>query len=113
MRATLATIALGAAIVAAPVALACDPEEINAMLSAQCAAALDPAAALVGPLRAHALPEEGRMIDAALARARQECADGDPAVGARLAVTLARLAGRIEARAGLATPITLAAESAR
>ncbi|MBR0676570.1 hypothetical protein GXW77_10330, partial [Roseomonas alkaliterrae] len=44
-------------------------------------------------------------LDRALARATEACATGDPAIGAAEAARIARLAGRIEARAGIADPI--------
>jgi hypothetical protein len=47
---------------------------------------------------ARATPEEARALAAALTAAGDACDVGDPAAGARQAVEIARLAGRIEAR---------------
>ena len=98
---------LGAGVagaVAAP-ALACDPEEMNHQLTAVCEAALTEPAALLEALHGHATESERAAIARGLAAAREACAHGDPVIGAREAARLARLAGRLEARAGLAEPI--------
>jgi hypothetical protein len=98
--------ALAALLVAAPpLARACDTEAMNAELTAVCRAALSPAEAWAGAVRAHAGASEAAALDRALALARAACATGDPAAGALEAARIARLAGRIEARAGAAGPI--------
>lgn len=74
---------------------ACDPAEMNAHLTAVCRTALDPA---IGWVRAATPAGERAAIAAAIERADAACDSGDPAVGAREAVRLARLAGRLEAR---------------
>lgn len=88
-----------AGAIAAP-ALACDPEEMNAQLTAVCEAALAEAVAAVEAALPHVREAERVRIDHALAEARDACTTGDPVLGAREAARLARLAGRIEARAG-------------
>jgi hypothetical protein len=90
---------LGLALVAAPpLARACDPEAMNQELTAICRAALAPAAEIARAVLARATPEEARMLNAAITAAGDACDVGDPAAGARQAVEIARLAGRIEAR---------------
>lgn len=85
-------------LAAPPLARACDQDAMNAELTAVCRAALDPAAQLVRTIRAEAAEAERQQIDAALATAEEACDTGDPTIGAREAVRLARLVGRIEAR---------------
>jgi hypothetical protein len=95
-----ATALLALALVAAPpLARACDPEAMEREITEICRAALDPAAAIARAVLARATPEEARLIAAAIVAAGDACDVGDPATGARQAVELARLAGRIEARA--------------
>jgi hypothetical protein len=97
---------LAALILAAPpLARACDPEELSRQLTEVCRAALDPAAGWAGSLRDRASGAERGAIDAALRSAGEACDSGDPTAGAREAVRLARLAGRIEARLGETAPI--------
>jgi hypothetical protein len=98
-----AAVASGAAL--ARPARACDPEALDAHLSAVCDAALAPARAALTAVLPYATPEERAQAEAALARAGTACDTGDPAEGARLAAGLARLAGHIEGRAGLAPPL--------
>ena len=50
----------------------------------------------------HATPEETMALQRALTIANATCTTGDPVAGARIAANLARVAGRIEGRAGLA-----------
>lgn len=90
---------------APPLARACDPAEMSQQLTAVCRAALDPAAGWIGALRDRATEAERGAIDAALRSAGEACDTGDPTVGARESVRLARLAGRIEARLGETAPI--------
>jgi hypothetical protein len=98
--------ALIALLVAAPpLARACDTEAMSAELTAVCRATLSPAEAWAGAVRTHANTTEAAALDRALALAREACATGDPATGALEAARIARLAGRIEARAGVAWPI--------
>jgi len=100
MTRTLPTAALLAlALVAAPpLARACDPEAMNQEITEICRAAFDPAADLARAVLARATPEEARALTAAITAAGDACDVGDPAAGARQAVEIARLAGRIEAR---------------
>lgn len=100
MTRTLPTAALLAvALVAAPpLARACDPEAMNQEITEICRAAFDPAAEIARAVLARATPEEARALTAALTAAGDACDVGDPAAGARQAVEIARLAGRIEAR---------------
>lgn len=92
-----ALIALALSI-APPLARACDPEGMEREITEICRAALDPAAALARAVLVRATPEEARAIEAAIIAAGDACEIGDPAAGARQAVELARLAGRLEAR---------------
>jgi hypothetical protein len=105
---------LAAALLAAapPPARACDPETMNAALTGVCDAALRPAEEAVAAALPHATAAEHALIERHLAAARQGCAEGDPGIGARTAALLARLAGRIEGRAGLDGPL-LASVGAR
>lgn len=100
MTRTLPTAALLAlALVAAPpLARACDPEAMNQEITEICRAAFDPAAEIARAALARATPEEARALTAAITAAGDACDVGDPAAGARQAVEIARLAGRIEAR---------------
>jgi hypothetical protein len=95
-----------------PVARACDPETMNAALTDVCDAALRPAAEAIAAALPHATAAERGLIERHLVAARQGCAEGDPGIGARTAALLARLAGRIEGRAGLDGPL-LASVGAR
>ena len=92
--------ALGAlALLAAPpLARACDPETMEREITEICRAAVDPAAGFARAVLPLAGAEEARAIEAAILAAGDACEVGDPAAGARQAVELARLAGRIEAR---------------
>jgi hypothetical protein len=109
MRRALVVLALGAAALAAPLlasspARACDPDEINALLTAVCEGALGEAARLAQALLPQAGPDAPLLQDA-LVRARFLCAEGDPVAGATEAARLSRLVGRIEARLDQAPPI--------
>jgi hypothetical protein len=88
-----------ALIAAPPLARACDPEAMNQEITEICRAAFDPAAEIARAVMPRATPEEARTLAAALTAAGDACDVGDPAAGARQAVEIARLAGRIEARA--------------
>jgi hypothetical protein len=90
---------------APPLARACDTEAMNAELTAVCNAALQPSLAWVGTVRAQATAAESAALDRAIAAAGASCETGDPVAGAAEAARIARLAGRIEARAGQAEPI--------
>lgn len=96
MRRTLIALAL----IATP-ALACDQDAMDAHLTAVCEAALRPAEAAIADALPHAYAPEAEAIARLIAAAREGCATGDPELGGRIAVQLARIAGRIEARAGL------------
>jgi hypothetical protein len=89
-------------VAAPPLARACDPEAMEAEITAICRAAVDPAAEIARAALPRASAEEARAIQAAILEAGDSCDVGDPAAGARQAVELARLAGRIEARAARA-----------
>jgi hypothetical protein len=89
---------LAAALLLPPAALACDPEAMNAEITAICRAAVDPAAQHARALIARLPPAEARALEDAITAAGDACDVGDPVAGARQAVEIARLAGRIEAR---------------
>ncbi len=92
---------LAAALLLTPplAARACDTDVLNAELTRVCRAALDPVLGWLGALTPPA--GEGDAIARATEAAVEACDTGDPVIGAREAVRLARLAGQIEARAGL------------
>lgn len=96
---TAAALLALALVAAPPLARACDPEAMNQEITEICRAAFDPAAEIARAVLARATPEEARALTAALTAAGDACDVGDPAAGARQAVEIARLAGRIEARA--------------
>lgn len=99
----LAALAGAAAAALAPRrAAACDPDAMDAHLTAVCDGALAPARAALEAALPHATPEERMALQRALTVANSTCTTGDPVAGARIAANLARLAGRIEGRAGLA-----------
>ena len=93
--------AAAAALGARPAA-ACDPDALDAHLTAVCDGALAPVRAALETALPHATPEERVVLERALAAADTTCTTGDPVAGARIAAQLARMAGRIEGRAGLA-----------
>lgn len=100
------SILLAALVLAAPpLARACDTEAMNAELTAVCTAALRPALDWAGVVRVQASVAESAALDRAIAAATTSCETGDPVAGAAEAVRIARLAGRIEARAGMNDPI--------
>lgn len=99
MRALLAL----ALLLASP-AIACDPAEMDQAMTEICTAALDGAAEAVEAALPHARAQEAAALESRLAQARLACLQGDPAVAARDAAQLARLAGRIEARADQPRP---------
>jgi hypothetical protein len=106
MNALPKALALAALLLAAPpLARACDTEAMNAEITALCRAALTPAAGWAGAVRAQASATEAAALDRALSLANEACATGDPAVGAREATRIARLAGRIESRSAAPEPI--------
>ena len=80
---------------------ACEPEALNAHLTAVCQAALTPAETALGAVLPHATAAERAAAERHLALAREACDSGDPEEGARTAARLSRLAGRIEGRAGI------------
>jgi hypothetical protein len=92
----------GAAALAAKPAAACDPDAMDAHLTAVCDGALAPARAALEAALPFATPEESAAMQRALTIATGVCATGDPVAGARVAANLARIAGRIEGRAGIA-----------
>jgi hypothetical protein len=85
-------------LAAPPLARACDPETMEREITEICRAALDPATVVARAVLARATPDEARALTAAIVAAGDACEVGDPAAGARQAVEIARLAGRIEAR---------------
>ena len=100
------SILLAALVVdAPPFARACDTEAMNAELTAVCTAALRPALSWATAIRAQATAAETAAIERAITTATAACETGDPAAGAAEAVRIARLAGRIEARAGMNDPV--------
>jgi hypothetical protein len=109
MRRTLILAGLGAALAAVAPAGACDPEALNVHLTGVCEAALAPAEAALEAALPHATAAERALVERHRAAAREACAAGDPEAGARTAAGLARLAGRIEGRAGLDGPVLAAA----
>jgi hypothetical protein len=92
----------GAAALAAKPAAACDPDAMDAHLTAVCDGALEPARLALEAALPHATPAERMALQRALTLANATCTSGDPVAGARIAANLARIAGRIEGRAGLA-----------
>ena len=90
-----------AAALAARPAAACDPDAMDAHLTQVCDGALAPARAALEAALPHATPEERMAMQRALTIANNTCTTGDPVAGARIAANLARLAGRIEGRAGV------------
>ncbi|NKE43489.1 hypothetical protein HB662_01780 [Roseomonas frigidaquae] len=82
-------------------AAACDAEAMEAHLTAVCDGALAPARAALEAAMPHATPAETMAMQRALTIANATCTTGDPVAGARIAANLARLAGRIEGRAGV------------
>jgi hypothetical protein len=102
-RRVLPLAALGAAAAAslARPAAACDPDAMDAHLTAVCDGALEPAKRALEAAMEHAKPEERLAMQRALTVANSTCTTGDPVQGARIAANLARIAGRIEGRAGL------------
>jgi hypothetical protein len=80
---------------------ACEPEALNAHLTAVCQAALTPAEAALAAALPQATPAERAAAERHLALAHEACDSGDPEEGGRTAARLSRLAGRIEGRAGV------------
>ncbi len=109
MRRSLILAGLGAALAAVGPAGACDPEALNVHLTGVCEAALAPAEAALEAALPHATAAERALIERHRVDAGEACAAGDPQAGARTAARLARLAGRIEGRAGLDGPVLAAA----
>ena len=97
----LAALSGVAAALAAKPAAACDPDTMDAHLTMVCDGALAPARAALEAALDHATPEERLAMQRALSVATNTCNTGDPVAGARIAANLARIAGRIEGRAGL------------
>ena len=91
----------GAAALAPRPAHACDPDAMDAHLTAVCDGALAPARAALEAALPLATPEERLAMQRALTIANMTCTTGDPVAGARIAAVLARIAGRIEGHAGL------------
>lgn len=91
----------GIGTLAAHPAGACDAEAMDAHLSAVCDVALEPARQALDAALVHATPEERLAMQRALTIANATCTTGDPVAGARIAANFARIAGRIEGRAGL------------
>jgi len=102
VRRTLGIAALASAAVAlSRPAAACEPDAMDAYLSAVCDGALAPARAALETALPHATEAERVALERALAAASTAGSTGDPVAGARIAATLARIAGRIEGRAGM------------
>jgi hypothetical protein len=100
-RRLLPLAAFAGAALAATSAAACDPDAMDAHLTQVCDGALAPARAALEAALPHATPEEALAMQRALTVANTTCTTGDPVAGARIAANLARIAGRIEGRAGL------------
>jgi hypothetical protein len=97
-----AALAAGAATLLLPRrAAACDAEAMEAHLTAVCDGALEPARRALEAAMPHATAAEQMAMQRALTIANSTCTTGDPVAGARIAANLARLAGRIEGRAGI------------
>ena len=99
----LAALAAAATAALARPSQACDADAMDAHLTAVCDGALEPARLALAAALPHATPEESLALQRALTIAQGACTTGDPTAGARIAANLARLAGRIEGRAGVAT----------
>ena len=93
---------LAACLLAAPVAWACDPAEMEAAMTEICRGATAGAAEAIEAARPHANVAEAQSLASGLARLERLCAEGDPVAALRGASLLARDAGRIEARASRA-----------
>jgi hypothetical protein len=100
-RRLLPLAALAGAALATKPAAACDPDAMDAHLTQVCDGALAPAREALEAALPHATPEERLAMQRALTIANSTCTTGDPVAGARIAANLARIAGRIEGRAGL------------
>jgi hypothetical protein len=90
----------GAAALATRPAIGCDPDAMDAHLTAVCDGAIGYARGAMEAALPHATPEERTGMQRALSAAAGVCANGDPVAAARSAANLARMAGRIEGRAG-------------
>lgn len=99
MRALLAL-----ALLLATPAIACDPDEMERAMTEICTAATSGAADAVEAALPLARPDEAAALQSRLTHLQRICAEGDPALAARDAARLARLAGRIEARADQPRP---------
>lgn len=102
MRALLAM----AMLLATP-AIACDPDEMERAMTEICSAATTGAAEAVEAALPLARAQEAASLQSQLNSLRRICAEGDPAAAARDAARLARVAGRIEARAEQPRPASL------
>lgn len=98
---------LALALLLATPAIACDPDEMERAMNEICSGATTGAAEAVEAALPLARPVEAASLQAQLAALQRSCAEGDPAVAARDAARLARLAGRIEARADQPRPASL------
>ncbi len=98
---------LALALLLATPAIACDPDEVDRAMTEVCTASLGAAAEAVDAALPLARGAEAGTLNAKLTRLRGLCAEGDPAVAAAAAARLARLAGRIEARADAPRPASL------
>ncbi|WP_431301769.1 hypothetical protein [Sediminicoccus sp. BL-A-41-H5] len=102
MRALLAL-----ALLLATPAIACDPDEMERAMTEVCTAATSGAAEAVEAALPLAGADEAAALQTQLITLRRVCAEGDPALAARDAARLSRLAGRIEARAERPRPASL------
>lgn len=92
-----ALLALG--LLAAPAAVwACDPSEMERVMTEMCEAAAGGAEAAITAALPRATAAETVTLGTGLAALRRLCTEGDPMVAMRQAPALARTAGRIEAR---------------
>lgn len=97
-----AALLAGAALAATRPARACEPEALDAHLAAVCDGGLAAARAALAAALPQATPAERAALEAMLAEAGGLCGTGDPVEAARQAARIARIAGRIEGRAGTA-----------
>jgi hypothetical protein len=93
---------LAALMLAAGPSAACDPEEMLNELRAQCRSAIAAAVALIEPMKGDLTPAEGTLVAARAKDADVLCNTDKYADGMAVGARLARFAGHVEARKGLA-----------
>lgn len=100
LRRTALALALIAPLLGSARGRASEIQEMDAVMTCVCQAALAPAMSWLEAVMPYATASEVAAITRAVAVATEACAVGDPGQGAREAAMLARLAGRIESRLG-------------